>query len=138
MRHFFLHIIGIFTVSLKQKQVFIELALNLSLLLDVSFLCLNHLRFYVPEMYLKLHEILFLDNDIVVQRDLTILWKIDMDGKVNGAVETCLGLFIKSELIIMWRGKIEIKHIENITSRQVTFCKRTNGLLKKAYELSVL
>ncbi|GAV65157.1 SRF-TF domain-containing protein/K-box domain-containing protein, partial [Cephalotus follicularis] len=31
-----------------------------------------------------------------------------------------------------------IKRIENTTNRQVTFCKRRNGLLKKAYELSVL
>nr|CAB3446637.1 unnamed protein product [Digitaria exilis] len=42
---------------------------------------LNHLRFYLPEMYPKLHRILFLDDDVVVQRDLTGLWKIDMDGK---------------------------------------------------------
>uniref|UniRef100_A0A0E0CKV1 Hexosyltransferase n=1 Tax=Oryza meridionalis TaxID=40149 RepID=A0A0E0CKV1_9ORYZ len=54
---------------------------------------LNHLRFYLPEMYPKLHRILFLDDDVVVQRDLTGLWKIDMDGKVNGAVETCFGSF---------------------------------------------
>ncbi|KAK3145186.1 hypothetical protein QOZ80_4AG0324860 [Eleusine coracana subsp. coracana] len=38
----------------------------------------------------------------------------------------------------MGRGRIEIKRIENSMSRQVTFCKRRNGLLKKAYELSVL
>nr|AKE50811.1 MADS-box transcription factor MADS2 [Ginkgo biloba]BAD93166.1 MADS-box transcription factor GbMADS2 [Ginkgo biloba] len=38
----------------------------------------------------------------------------------------------------MGRGKIEMKRIENTTNRQVTFCKRRNGLLKKAYELSVL
>ncbi|KAM1183606.1 hypothetical protein COP2_001923 [Malus domestica] len=38
----------------------------------------------------------------------------------------------------MVRGKIEMKRIENATSRQVTFTKRRNGLLKKAYELSVL
>uniref|UniRef100_A0A7N1A223 Uncharacterized protein n=1 Tax=Kalanchoe fedtschenkoi TaxID=63787 RepID=A0A7N1A223_KALFE len=38
----------------------------------------------------------------------------------------------------MGRGKIEIKKIENPTNRQVTFCKRRNGLMKKAYELSVL
>ncbi|KAK8949616.1 MADS-box transcription factor 3 [Platanthera zijinensis] len=38
----------------------------------------------------------------------------------------------------MGRGKIEIKRIENTTSRQVTFCKRRNGLLKKAYELAIL
>ncbi|GER30546.1 MADS-box transcription factor [Striga asiatica] len=38
----------------------------------------------------------------------------------------------------MVRGKIEMKRIENASSRQVTFSKRRNGLLKKAYELSVL
>ncbi|CAH8362052.1 unnamed protein product [Eruca vesicaria subsp. sativa] len=38
----------------------------------------------------------------------------------------------------MVRGKIEIKRIENLTSRQVTFSKRRKGLLKKAHELSVL
>ncbi|GAV86536.1 SRF-TF domain-containing protein/K-box domain-containing protein [Cephalotus follicularis] len=38
----------------------------------------------------------------------------------------------------MGRGKIEIKRIENLNSRQVTFSKRRNGLLKKARELSVL
>ncbi|XP_023728980.1 probable galacturonosyltransferase 9 [Lactuca sativa] len=54
---------------------------------------LNHLRFYLPEMYPKLHRILLLDDDVVVQKDLTALWKLDMDGKVNGAVETCFGSF---------------------------------------------
>ncbi|CAD6211793.1 unnamed protein product [Miscanthus lutarioriparius] len=38
----------------------------------------------------------------------------------------------------MVRGKTELKRIENATSRQVTFSKRRNGLLKKAFELSVL
>jgi hypothetical protein len=38
----------------------------------------------------------------------------------------------------MGRGKIEIKKIENPTSRQVTFSKRRGGLLKKAHELAVL
>ncbi|KAI9113029.1 hypothetical protein K1719_015961 [Acacia pycnantha] len=38
----------------------------------------------------------------------------------------------------MVRGKIEMKRIENATNRQVTFSKRRNGLLKKAFELSVL
>ncbi|XVF05786.1 hypothetical protein REPUB_Repub05bG0202500 [Reevesia pubescens] len=43
-----------------------------------------------------------------------------------------------SPLKKLGRGKIEIKRIENTTNRQVTFCKRRNGLLKKASELSVL
>ncbi|KAF9677159.1 hypothetical protein SADUNF_Sadunf08G0079000 [Salix dunnii] len=38
----------------------------------------------------------------------------------------------------MGRGKVELKRIENKINRQVTFTKRRNGLLKKAYELSVL
>ncbi|XP_028075265.1 MADS-box protein AGL42-like isoform X2 [Camellia sinensis] len=38
----------------------------------------------------------------------------------------------------MVRGKVQLKRIENVTNRQVTFSKRKNGLLKKAYELSVL
>lgn len=38
----------------------------------------------------------------------------------------------------MGRGKIEVKRIENKTSRQVTFSKRRSGLMKKTHELSVL
>ncbi|KAF3646371.1 putative peptidyl-prolyl cis-trans isomerase E-like [Capsicum annuum] len=38
----------------------------------------------------------------------------------------------------MGRGKVELKRIDNKINRQVTFAKRRNGLLKKAYELSVL
>ncbi|XP_045798267.1 MADS-box protein FBP24 [Trifolium pratense] len=38
----------------------------------------------------------------------------------------------------MGRGKIEIKRIQNTTTRQVTFSKRRSGLIKKTHELSVL
>ncbi|XP_077216980.1 agamous-like MADS-box protein AGL104 isoform X2 [Tasmannia lanceolata] len=38
----------------------------------------------------------------------------------------------------MGRVKLQIKKIENNTNRQVTFSKRRNGLIKKAYELSIL
>ncbi|KAI0492964.1 hypothetical protein KFK09_027240 [Dendrobium nobile] len=38
----------------------------------------------------------------------------------------------------MGRGKIAIRRIDNTTTRQVTFSKRRNGLLKKARELAVL
>ena len=40
--------------------------------------------------------------------------------------------------VVMGRGKIEIKRIENATNRQVTFSRRRGGLLKKANELAVL
>ncbi|XP_013628777.1 PREDICTED: protein MADS AFFECTING FLOWERING 5-like isoform X5 [Brassica oleracea var. oleracea] len=38
----------------------------------------------------------------------------------------------------MGRRKVEIKRIEDKSSRQVTFCKRRNGLIEKARQLSVL
>lgn len=50
---------------------------------------LNHLRFYLPEIFPKLNKVLFLDDDIVVKKDLSGLWSIDLKGNVNGAVETC-------------------------------------------------
>ncbi|BBH00601.1 galacturonosyltransferase 4 [Prunus dulcis] len=50
---------------------------------------LNHLRFYLPEVFPKLNKVLFLDDDVVVQNDLTGLWALDLKGNVNGAVETC-------------------------------------------------
>lgn len=50
---------------------------------------LNHLRFYLPDVFPMLNKILLLDHDVVVQRDLTRLWSVNMKGKVNGAVETC-------------------------------------------------
>ncbi|KAB2000720.1 hypothetical protein ES319_D12G251100v1 [Gossypium barbadense] len=38
----------------------------------------------------------------------------------------------------MVRRRTQMKRIENAASRQVTFSKRRNGLLKKAFELSFL
>ncbi|XP_027350215.1 probable galacturonosyltransferase 14 isoform X2 [Abrus precatorius] len=52
---------------------------------------LNHLRIYLPELFPNLDKVVFLDDDVVIQRDLSLLWEIDLEGKVNGAVETCRG-----------------------------------------------
>lgn len=52
---------------------------------------MNHIRIHLPELFPSLNKVVFLDDDIVVQTDLTPLWDIDMEGKVNGAVETCRG-----------------------------------------------
>lgn len=38
----------------------------------------------------------------------------------------------------MGRGKVVVRRIESSTSRQVTFSKRRNGLMKKARELGIL
>lgn len=54
---------------------------------------LNHLRFYIPRIYPQLEKVVFLDDDVVVQKDLTPLFSLDLHGNVNGAVETCLEAF---------------------------------------------
>uniref|UniRef100_A0A0V0IQX0 Hexosyltransferase n=1 Tax=Solanum chacoense TaxID=4108 RepID=A0A0V0IQX0_SOLCH len=51
---------------------------------------LNHLRFYLPDVFPSVKKIVFLDHDVVVRKDLTRLWHINIKGKVNGAVETCV------------------------------------------------
>ncbi|KAL3684772.1 hypothetical protein R1sor_002794 [Riccia sorocarpa] len=50
---------------------------------------LNHLRFYIPEIYPELNQVVFLDDDVVVQKDITPFFSLDLHGNVNGAVETC-------------------------------------------------
>ncbi|KAJ8763827.1 hypothetical protein K2173_003609 [Erythroxylum novogranatense] len=54
---------------------------------------LNHLRFYIPEVFPALKKVVFLDDDVVVQKDLSVLFSIDLNGNVNGAVETCMETF---------------------------------------------
>nr|KJB81832.1 hypothetical protein B456_013G164000 [Gossypium raimondii] len=52
---------------------------------------MNHIRIHLPELFPSLNKVVFLDDDIVIQTDLSALWDIDLNGKVNGAVETCRG-----------------------------------------------
>ncbi|KAF7140764.1 hypothetical protein RHSIM_Rhsim06G0150500 [Rhododendron simsii] len=54
---------------------------------------LNHLRFYIPEVFPVLKKLVFLDDDVVVQKDLSALFSKDLNGNVNGAVETCMETF---------------------------------------------
>ena len=37
---------------------------------------LNHLRFYLPRLFPSIHKVLFLDDDVVVQKDLSPLWQV--------------------------------------------------------------
>uniref|UniRef100_A0A6V7QRT6 Hexosyltransferase n=1 Tax=Ananas comosus var. bracteatus TaxID=296719 RepID=A0A6V7QRT6_ANACO len=49
----------------------------------------NRLQFFLPNLFPFLHKILVLDHDVVVQRDLSWLWRINMEGKVTCAVKMC-------------------------------------------------
>lgn len=63
-----------------------ELEKNLEVLSPSFVSLLNHLRIYIPELFPDLDKIVFLDDDIVVQHDLSSLWELDLNGKVVGAV----------------------------------------------------
>ncbi|XP_010509155.1 PREDICTED: probable galacturonosyltransferase 7 isoform X2 [Camelina sativa] len=46
-------------------------------------------HYLLPKLFDKLEKVVILDDDVVVQRDLSPLWDLDMEGKVNGAVKSC-------------------------------------------------
>lgn len=49
----------------------------------------SHSHFLLPEIFKNLKKVVVLDDDVVVQHDLSSLWNIDLEGKVNGAVKFC-------------------------------------------------
>ncbi|XP_057513960.1 probable galacturonosyltransferase 7 isoform X1 [Actinidia eriantha] len=49
----------------------------------------SHSHYLLPKIFRSLKKVVVLDDDIVVQRDLSALWSLDMRGKVNGAVQVC-------------------------------------------------
>ncbi|XP_048549989.1 probable galacturonosyltransferase 4 [Triticum urartu] len=73
---------------------------------------LNHLRFYLPEIYPKLDKMVFLDDDVVVRKDITGLWSIDMKGKVNGAVETCGESFHRFDRYLNFSSPVVAKNFD--------------------------
>ncbi|CAN8267039.1 unnamed protein product [Cochlearia groenlandica] len=73
---------------------------------------LNHLRFYLPEIFPKLNKVLFLDDDIVVQKDLSGLWLVDLKGNVNGAVETCGESFHRFDRYLNFSNPLISKHFD--------------------------
>ncbi|KAI7731471.1 hypothetical protein M8C21_026895 [Ambrosia artemisiifolia] len=73
---------------------------------------MNHLRFYLPEIFPKLGKVVFLDDDIVVQKDLSGLWSIDLKGKVNGAVETCGENFHRFDRYLNFSNPIIAKNFD--------------------------
>ncbi|GAB4851947.1 hypothetical protein Ancab_016137 [Ancistrocladus abbreviatus] len=49
----------------------------------------SHSHYLLPEIFQTLDKLIILDDDILVQQDLSALWSINMKGKVIGAVESC-------------------------------------------------
>ena len=54
---------------------------------------LDYLRFYLLKMFPVLRRVVLLEDNVVVQRDLAGLWRVDMGAVVNAAPHTCFGGF---------------------------------------------
>ncbi|XP_020268544.1 probable galacturonosyltransferase 7 isoform X2 [Asparagus officinalis] len=49
----------------------------------------GHSHFLLSDIFKNLKKVVVLDDDVVVQQDLSSLWSLDLRGKVIGAVEFC-------------------------------------------------
>jgi len=49
----------------------------------------GHSLFLLPELFTNLKRVIVLEDDTIVQRDLSLLWNLDLKGKVIGAVQFC-------------------------------------------------
>ncbi|XP_073142326.1 probable galacturonosyltransferase 7 isoform X2 [Henckelia pumila] len=49
----------------------------------------SHSHYLLPKIFRTLEKVVVLEDDVVVQSDLSVLWNIDMGEKVNGAVQFC-------------------------------------------------
>jgi alpha-1,4-galacturonosyltransferase len=49
----------------------------------------GHSHFLLPDLLPSLNRVVVLDDDLIVQKDLSPLWNLDMGGKVIGAVQSC-------------------------------------------------
>ncbi|KHN40574.1 Putative galacturonosyltransferase 7 [Glycine soja] len=46
-------------------------------------------HYLLPHLFSNLNKVVVLDDDVVIQQDLSALWNIDLGHKVNGAVQFC-------------------------------------------------
>ncbi|KQJ92498.1 probable galacturonosyltransferase 7 [Brachypodium distachyon] len=49
----------------------------------------GHSHFFLPDLLPSLNRVVVLDDDVIVQKDLSSLWKLNMGDKVIGAVQFC-------------------------------------------------
>lgn len=90
----------------------------------------SHSHFFLPEIFKNLQKVVILDDDVVVQRDLSPLWNLDLGNKVNGAVKFCgvrlrqlrryLGKNIYDADSCAWMSGLNIIDLENWRKNNIT------------------
>ncbi|KAF1897556.1 hypothetical protein Lal_00036998 [Lupinus albus] len=49
----------------------------------------SHSHYLLPDIFRSLNKVVVLDEDVVIQQDLSALWNLQLGEKVNGAVQFC-------------------------------------------------
>ncbi|KAG6505139.1 probable galacturonosyltransferase 7 isoform X1 [Zingiber officinale] len=90
----------------------------------------GHCHFLLSDLFTNLKKIIVLDDDVVVQRDISFLWNLDLGGKVNGAVEFCgiklselksyLGTDIYDGNSCAWMSGINVLNLEKWREHDIT------------------
>ncbi|CAD5184486.1 unnamed protein product [Musa acuminata subsp. malaccensis] len=87
----YLHITGLEKLSMSEEfRVSVHKTDQLAAHMSTEYMAVfGHSHFLLPDMFKNLKKVVVLDDDVVVQRDLSPLWDLNLEGKVNGAVEFC-------------------------------------------------
>ncbi|XP_062211139.1 probable galacturonosyltransferase 7 isoform X2 [Phragmites australis] len=90
----------------------------------------SHSHFFIPEIFKDLKKVIVLDDDVVVQHDLSFLWNLDMGDKVNGAVKFCglrlgqlrnlLGRAMYDPQSCAWMSGVNVVDLEKWREHNVT------------------
>ncbi|RYR47153.1 hypothetical protein Ahy_A07g033097 [Arachis hypogaea] len=126
----------------KRRNDLVKKAYELSVLCDVMLMLLSSRSSLMADLlsslpaqkrYINLPPQECQKNALVKKAyELSVLCDVDI-ALMTFSPSNRLALFSSST-----RVKVPTKKIKNITNRQITFSKRRNGLIKTAYELSVL
>lgn len=90
----------------------------------------GHSHYLLPEIFKNLKRVVVLDDDVVVQHDLSSLWNLHLQGKVNGAIEFCRLRFGQLKMLLgrnsydadscAWMSGLNIIDLEKWREHNVT------------------
>ncbi|KAK8936539.1 putative galacturonosyltransferase 7 [Platanthera zijinensis] len=90
----------------------------------------GHSHFLLPEIFKNLKKVIVLDDDVIVQQELLSLWNLDLEGKVNGAVNFCKLRFGQLETVLgrnthdrsscLWISGLNIIDLEKWREHDIT------------------
>lgn len=90
----------------------------------------GHSHFLLADIFSNLNKVVVLDDDVLVKKDLSFLWNLDLQGKVIGAVQYCrvrlrqlganLGGLKHDANSCAWMSGLNVVDLEKWRDRKVT------------------